>query len=53
MYNTKRTIIGDNCVIGDGIVIKGTISSNSLVLNKQNLIVEDIKIKDNFNKKIN
>lgn len=49
----KGTIIGDNCVIGAGTVIKGTIPNNSLVLNKQNLIIKDIKTKEDFNERIN
>lgn len=39
----KGTVIGDNCVIGAGTVVKGTIPNNSLVLNKQNLIIKNIE----------
>ena len=39
----KNTIIGDNCVIGAGCVVSGIIKSGSLVKQKNNLIIEDIK----------
>lgn len=39
----KGVTIGDNCVIGAGCVIHRDVSSNSVVVNKQELIVKAIK----------
>lgn len=41
----KGTVIGDNCVIGAGTTIKGNIPSNTLVINKQNLVLKSINNK--------
>lgn len=39
----KDTIIGDNCVIGAGCVIKGTIPPKTIVKNNSELIYEQIE----------
>lgn len=41
----KNTNIGDNCVIGAGCIISGTIPSNSLVTNDRSLKIEPINFK--------
>ena len=38
----KGTVIGDNCVIAAGTVVKGNIPDNTLVINKQNLVLKEI-----------
>jgi acetyltransferase-like isoleucine patch superfamily enzyme len=42
----KNTVIGDNCVIGAGTVVSGTIPSNSIVKAGYSLTVEPIKYID-------
>ncbi len=37
----RGTIIGDNCVIGAGSVIKGSIPSNTVVVQKRNTILKE------------
>lgn len=38
--------IGDNCVIGAGCVISTNIPDNSIVKNKNNLVIEEIRYKE-------
>ncbi len=39
----KNTIIGDNCVIGAGTIVKGEIPANSLIINDREIIVKKLK----------
>ena len=41
-YIRENVIIGDNCVIAAGTVVKGNIPDNTLVINKQNLVLKEI-----------
>lgn len=44
----KNTVIGDNCVIGAGTVVSGTIPSNSIVKAGSKYVVWKIKLWENI-----
>lgn len=39
----KGTVIGDNCVIGAGVILEGTIPSNSIIKQEKNNIIVEMR----------
>ena len=39
----KDTIIGDNCVIGAGTIVKGNIPNNSIVTSDRKTVIKELK----------